>query len=181
MSKLICQSRAACRGFAGYGVSMPRTDDPRPHHYEFAHRALPAVIMRTGPRFVHLAAERDLYPGLRGLWDQVGERLPEADRLAPDGLHAEYRHHPDARLVLVTMPQARHMVEVHFAVIAAIGDTVRYLTLEESWSPVRERDTVIGEWTEQGHLNFGPGPVPPDKELFLQRVLDMLTRPDATS
>jgi hypothetical protein len=56
--------------------------------------------------------------------------------------------------------QCRSEVEAHFAAIAAVGGTVRYLVLEESWSPDQAEATVIGEWTAEGHFNLGPAPSP---------------------
>jgi hypothetical protein len=68
---------------------------------------------------------------------------------------------------------------VHYAAIAAIDGQVRYLVLEESWSPVRADATVLGEWTSDGHVNLGPGPVP-DQRAFVQAVRTLLAHDEAS-
>ncbi|MBV1850070.1 hypothetical protein [Catellatospora tritici] len=153
----------------------PRNDDPRPHHYEFAHRALPSIVRRFGAALVHNAASRELTPALLELWSEAGSRVPTEARLAPDGLSAAYEPDPQVPMVVITMPPARHMVEAHFAAIVASGDQTRYLVLEESWSPGSDRATVLGEWTSEGHYNLGPGPEP-QRAAFIEAVR-VLTRP----
>jgi hypothetical protein len=147
----------------------PRTDEPRPHHYQFAHRALPSSVHRFGVGLVTSAAHRELSPALLTLWSEVGSRLPDEQRLDPAGLTAVYTADSLAPMVMVTMPPARYMVEAHFAAIVALGDQARYLVLEESWSPNRVQATVIGEWTTDGHFNLGPGPAP-EREGFAHAV-----------
>jgi hypothetical protein len=153
----------------------PRTDDPRPHHYQYAHRALPSVVRHSGLEIVQAAAGRDITPALQALWSEVGDQLPEDQRLDPAGLTVAYEPGPPAPLVIVTMPPAHHMVEAHFAAIVAVADQARYLVLEESWSPVADKATVLGEWTAEGHLNLGSGP-PPQRDAFLAAVRALVTR-----
>jgi hypothetical protein len=149
----------------------PRTDDPRPHHYRFAHRWLPGLSHRHGLEILRAAPARDLTPALVAMWNDCGERLPVEQRLDPAGLEASYRPDPDAPMIVVTMPAARHMVEAHFAAMALVDGGMRYLVLEESWSPEQAVATVLGEWTADGsHLNLGPGPVP-DRGEFVRAVL----------
>jgi hypothetical protein len=58
---------------------------PRPHHCEFAHRALPRIVF---PRvdLAAIAGEDRLGAALRSIWAAVGERRDAADRLPQDGL-----------------------------------------------------------------------------------------------
>jgi hypothetical protein len=154
----------------------PRTDDPRPHHYEYAHRTLPNIVHRIGAGLVHNAEDRDLTPALVDLWSEIGLGLPEEQRLDPAGLSATYEPGPPVPMVIITMPPAYHMVEAHFAAIVAIADKVRYLVLEESWSPLQDRRaTVIGEWAADGHFNLGLGP-PPQRQAFLEAVRKLMNR-----
>jgi hypothetical protein len=149
-----------------------RDDDPRPHHYEYAHRVLPSIVRRIGPGFVADEPGRDLTAALVGLWSDVGQRLPEEQRLDPAGLAAQHVQGTPPMLA-ITMPAAVHMVEAHYIVIAADGDATRYFVLEESWAPDRPRATVIGEWTADGHYNLGPGP-DPDRDTFVHVVRGLL-------
>jgi hypothetical protein len=57
-----------------------------------------------------------------------------------------------------------------FAAIVPSGEQVRYLVLEESWSPSEPMATALGEWAGGGHINLGPGPAP-DRAAFVEAVL----------
>src|ERR1051326_1448878 len=93
----------------------PRSDKPRPHHYQFAHRSLRWIAHQHGAEIVQAAATRDPTPLLVSLWNDVGTRVPEEQRLAPTGMEAVYR--PD--MVGVTLPPATNMGEGHFPGIGA--------------------------------------------------------------
>ena len=146
------------------------TDEPRPHHYQFAHRWLRDIALRYGSDFVRDNPRGNLTGALVAMWHEVGTRLPEVQRLAPDGLATDLRPDPSTPMVVVTMPAARHMVEAHFAAIVLCDEQTRYFVLEESWSPTEPVATVLGEWIGDSHINLGPGPAP-DRTAFIEAVL----------
>lgn len=142
-------------------------DRPRPQHYEFAHRALPAIagrVMRDLP-----AVRHDLDAMLRFMWGKAGERVADAPAGSVEGLHGEVVEVAGREVVLVTLPPAEHATEAHFVAIVP-GDPPRVFTLEHTWHvPDDAPGTVLGEWTEERHVNYGDGPEP-EADAFLTAV-----------
>jgi hypothetical protein len=159
---------------------MPRWQDdkPRPHHYEFAHRALRGIVFNPQVDLAALGRAGRLDGSLRATWAAVGERQGEPDRLPDYGLHGELAEIAGKPAVLVTFPVANHAVEAFFAVIAPLDppESRRYLTLEFSWNVVTDHPgTVIGEWRADGHhLNLGAGP-DASKSAFVARMQKLLS------
>jgi len=135
-------------------------DQPRRHHYEFAHRALPAIALSPRADLAALARADRLDDALRATWASVGERHSEPDRVPDTGLHGELAAVGDHPSVLITFPLARHAAEAFFAIITLDPpDHRRYITLEFSWDVMTgEPTTVIGEWRSGSHYNLGQGP-----------------------
>lgn len=154
-------------------------DSPRTHHYLFVHRAMPRILFsrRTDPS--RIAAANALDRALLETWTEVGDALPESERLAPDGLHSELVTLGDIQAVLITLPTAQHVTEAHFIALAPTNPPRkrRYIVLEFSLdSETNQPVTVLGEWRRnRHHANYGRGPVP-SGELFLQRVQQLLER-----
>jgi hypothetical protein len=153
-------------------------DKPRPHHYEFAHRAVPRIAF--DPRFDPLAMAREhrLDAALRATWAAIGERRDAADRLPDEGLTGELVEVAGQSAVLVTFPVAKHAAEAFFALVAPLEppESRRYLTLEFSWNVVTDHPTtVIGEWHAGSHVNHGPGPEAA-RSTFLTSVEALLSR-----
>jgi hypothetical protein len=66
-----------------------RGDKPGPHHYDFAHRAIPRIAINPRVDLAATAYEDRLDAALRATWAAVGERREVADRLPDDGLAGE--------------------------------------------------------------------------------------------
>lgn len=147
-------------------------DRPRPHHYLFAHRALPVAAPGLAPRARSLVLQGRLNDGLLGLWNRVGDDVAPDDRLPGNGLRGALRDAGGTEVVLVTMPRAEHMTEAHFAAVV-LSEPLRYLVLEHSWTTEDRPCTVLGEWEEGKHLNLGPGPEPTE-DAFLAAVAQRL-------
>lgn len=131
---------------------------PRTHHYRFAHQRLPQIMLDPGVDVLALAAAGRLDSALRSTWTAAAHGIDEAERLAPDGLAGELH---GADLVLVTLPPPMGPAEAYFVALAAAGSTRRYFTLEMSVSLFGDgAGTVLGEWTADRHVNYGPGPAP---------------------
>ncbi|TMC11219.1 MAG: hypothetical protein E6J41_06800 [Chloroflexi bacterium] len=159
---------------------MPSLENgPRAHHYQFAHRALPALTAAHGPRLVELARSGDLAALLARLWDDAGSRLPEGERLASAGIAGEAHGLDGWDVAVVRFPPAERLTEAHLAAIAvpaggAPGDP-RYLVLERSVPALRPSGTVLAEWTSREHVNYGDGP-PAETPAFLAAVAGVLGR-----
>jgi hypothetical protein len=157
-------------------VSRWQEDRPRRHHYDFAHRTLPAIVRGSKVDLAALAQAGSLDDALAASWRAVGDQLHEADRLRGDGLRGALVELAGGPALLVTFPMAMHAAEAHFALITPLDppDARRYITLESSWDAMGDQPrTVLGEWTAEGHLNMGDGPSA-TPEAFLSRVATLL-------
>jgi hypothetical protein len=135
-------------------------EKPRPHHYVFAHRALPQIFFRNTDS-LFLRTQNGPADEVRAFWEIIGRSLPEADRLPADQLTAEYRpaadSSQDVRMVVVTLPPALIPPEALYAVLAIRGRERFYLTYERS-APLLELKpvAVLCGWDATGnHLNHG--------------------------
>ena len=157
---------------------------PRAHHYEFAHSAL-KLIAFGDPAVTRQWLDRgDALGRLWRLWETVGRRLPEDQRLNATGLALNrFGLGLHCCLYTVALPTPERTTEAHFVGIAITsggsdGPQMRYFTLEKGLSgPGDPPRTALCEWScgESGiaHLNYGDGP-PPTSEDFARRVAPML-------
>ena len=157
-------------------------DKPRQHYYEFAHRALPAVLFRNREPFRGAALGGRADVGLQKLWESVAVRAGvDSDRTLPVRVAV---HECSGRAVaLVTPPRPEHVTEAHFiAVVLDRNDPIflRYVVLEHSWDTKSQPRTALGEWTTDGnHINFGDGP-DPNEAAFLAVVCERFTDPPSS-
>jgi hypothetical protein len=140
-------------------------------HYRFAHRTLRGIVEKDPGTFARLSARDDFVRGLTGVWDAMNEALPPEQRLAAEGLATCRSDDQNGRtIVIVTMPPAEHAAEAHFVGVVIDDESLsRYITLEHGWNLDDSPRTVLCEWTERGHMNFGDGP-PADLDSFRQAV-----------
>ncbi|SDT83201.1 hypothetical protein SAMN05216371_8015 [Streptomyces sp. TLI_053] len=154
-------------------------NDPRPHHYRFAHKVLADLARDLGPKMLDSEPEQGFGPALLSLWNGFGERLPAADRLPGGGLRADLITLGRHRLLVVVLPRPAAPAEAYYTAVVQPGgaDHCRYLTLELALNPFTGKPyTVLGEWADGSHLNLGPGPAP-DLSGFLTAVVDLLAEP----
>jgi hypothetical protein len=157
-------------------VARWQDDRPRPHHYEFAHRAFPGIARNPSVDLAALAEARRLDEAMRATWTAIGARRPDEERISADGLHGELVALDSTTALLVTLPTALHAAEAFFVLVAPLEPPAsrRYLTLEFSWNPLTgQPTTMLGEWTTVGHLNLGPGPGA-TRAAFLKRGAEII-------
>jgi len=154
-------------------ISKFLNDQPREHHYVFAHRVLPAEAQAHPRVIVEAAARGTATQSLARIWDHVGAQLPPDRRLPSTGLSGSFHELSDARVALIRFPPAEHAAEAHLAAVVLPRSNpdgpARYIVLEHSWSPEDLPQTMICEWEGGSHLNGGPGPAP-DEAAFLAAV-----------
>lgn len=147
-----------------------QADQPRQHHYEFAHVVLRAIVFRAGRAVLELAAGGGLTALVHESWQRVGAGLAEHDRLPSDGLRAEWCDTPEFDAAVVTLPPARHIAEAHLIALVAdpaVPDRLDFFALEHSWTTDGDPATVLARWTRDGrHLDLGAGPRPEPAELL---------------
>jgi hypothetical protein len=147
----------------------------RRHHYEFAHRTLPDVVLSGRFDLLEMAEQGVLAQALLGAWEALGEAFPQEERLAPDGLAVWPVDLAGGRALLVRFPPVRSMPEALLAaaVPGAQGGPTRYLTLEFAGAEDGEVQTMIGEWEGEVHRNWGTGPEP-DPNAFVVALEQLL-------
>lgn len=143
-------------------------DQPRAHHYAFAHRELPRACREFGADLVAAAAAGTL--DLVRVWNGVGDALRPDDRLPPDGLWWRHRDTPLGGAVLVGLPAPQRAAEAYYLLLLP----PRTATLELGWDVGGGGwYTVLGAWDVERHLNFGAGPAP-DPEAFVEAAVARL-------
>lgn len=160
--------------------SIPR---PRDQHYMFAHVALPQIVLGFDPGKVDLAELAADHHYFRQMWDDLAQFV-EAEPLSNEGLELAHRRADELEVLVVTLPRAEIPSE---AIMVAIvrrpvrrwlvlrGHELRYFTLElgvkyAGLAPAGSR-TVLCEWNEDGHSNYGDGP-PAGVDEFAAAVFD---------
>ena len=109
---------------------------------------------------------------LRTLWSEAAAVVEESDRREPEGLEVLGIHKDAGYLVrIIRCPVPHNIAENHFVALAYRPEhrhilpwrrrppEVRYLALESSFDE-NGPTTVLGEWTDTGHVNYGSGPEP---------------------
>ncbi len=127
----------------------------RPHHYQFAHHALPAHFFTDVTQFTKML-QMDGKVFLHYLWTATGEDLDE-DPL-PYSLELERRKHGKYTIYLITMPEPTAATEAFYILLASDGRKHFYFTLEAGQDLKDESKflPIHCEWTADGtHKNFG--------------------------
>jgi hypothetical protein len=154
-------------------------DEPRQHHYIFAHRVLPQLVLEQWdvlrPTFQDGSAEERL----RSMWQGIGSRLATSERLETESDIAVSRVElEDGAGFMVSFPRPKHPGEAGLALVLDRSSPTRYFVLELGWDVVeRHPYWVLCEWDQSGHANFGrcgddPGS---DPELVRAQMLDRVS------
>ena len=168
----------------------------RCHHYSFAHQALPAIARQDPLRCLGVLASEHARPFLQAVLDSVIEVCRETEPSAELDFTVNDVHVHKVRVgnypcAVIEMPPPRGITEVYFTAIVVLHDlerargddddrgpsapaAMRYVTLERGVSEDGGVRTVLCEWDERGHSNFGDGP-PPTLEAFVGAVEQMVT------
>ncbi len=144
---------------------MPEhADSPRPHHYEVAHRILPSLMLDPRSDLAQAQATGRLEPALRAVWQEAGRRHRQSDRVDPEGLRCELVEMDSGVGVLVVLPQALRTAEAIAVLVSPLDPATarRYFTLEYSIDLAGTPCAVLGEWSAEGHRNYGDVAGSPD-------------------
>jgi hypothetical protein len=103
-------------------------------------------------------------------------------RFTPMFLHAI---HEGFRFGVLTFPKPREMTEAYVGIVVGRPEDptfLRYFLWEESVSLDGTPSTVLGEWQESRHMNYGPGPafrgdLVNDAWELTRRILEILRLP----
>jgi hypothetical protein len=143
---------------------MPDADATRKHHYDFAHRALPAIAFSHPDRLLG-DLEVDALGTFRGIWRFVGTKVQASGALPlTDGPVEAQRVDTDAGAAWIArLPLPRATTEAAFVAVvrgAPEGepdDRIAVFTLEFGRDPVSEKPYhVVCRWkSDSTHLNSG--------------------------
>ncbi|MES2946501.1 MAG: hypothetical protein V4772_26835 [Pseudomonadota bacterium] len=145
--------------------------EPRDHHYVFAHYTVREACAHDPLRFFAIVASPDQELFIAWLWKttekRVGKPLIDVD---PSELKVITCRVKESPAIILQMPSPVASAEAHLVAVLLTDlqkpiDTetkaaFRYFTLEHGVTLDGSTRTVLCEWDESGHRNFGDGPLP---------------------
>lgn len=145
--------------------------DCREHHYAFAHQAVRQICAQDPLQFFSIMAspdQADFVAWIRGLTEQtIGTPIRDID---PQATVVSLFRIADCPAVVIQMPPPIAVAEASFvaAVLSEFNlekrsdgpQPFRYLTLELGLDLEVGERTVLCEWKDESHLNYGTGPAP---------------------
>lgn len=141
---------------------------PRAQHYDFAHLLLRRRFFEDPSGLARLVAGEDGQTFLQAMWNEA--LSSEAEPIAPHDLEGTLVASPQGTLVVVNLPQPNAMTEAHqVALVVPEQGAPRYFTLELGFDEDDRQRTVLCEWRDGAHVNYGDGPEP-DVDVFAAAV-----------
>ncbi len=157
-----------------------------PHHYVLAHVALKQICFQNPLGFFGLMGSPDREEFLNDLWAQVCKNCDKEGQssFSIDDVMIDTIRIGDYPAVLVTMPKPHHVTEAHMVCIVLmvpLADMkqngkvmkIHYFTLEKGATEEGQERTVLCEWDEDTHYNYGDGP-DPTPEAFIETIIQRL-------
>ncbi len=150
--------------------------EPRDHHYVFAHYTVREACAHDPLYFFSILASPDQEKFVAWLWKTTEKRVgrPIAD-VDPSELTICTCRVGESPAVILTMPSPVANAEAYLLAVLLTKPrkvsepereaAFRYFTLELGANLDGTTRTVLCEWDEDGHKNFGDGP-PPTVEEF---------------
>jgi hypothetical protein len=144
-----------------------RLVQPRRHHYLFAHQVIREVCASDPLQFFAVIASDEQAKFVAWMWKEAerhAEKGPEGASLRD--VKVATGRITDLPAVIMTMPATRAMAEAHLVAAVLMEKPteqapkpgIRYFTLEDGEREDGSPRTVLCEWSEKGHANYGDGP-----------------------
>ena len=141
-------------------------DEPREHHYVFAHNTLRELCAQDPLKFFTIVTSPEQPKLLARLWTLTAVRVGKPIvNINPAQLSVTTGNVMDCPAVIFKMPHPEAIAEAHFVAVLLTNSPVpegevrqaqfRYFTLEERG---KLEGTFLCEWDEDGRHNFGDGP-----------------------
>lgn len=152
-------------------------DRPRSHHYAFVHRMIPSLLEARLEEIISIFIGKEGQNFLEAMWDKCGQLIEEgAPKLPSDGLSYFVEPRSEEPLkVVIQFPRPERITEGHMAALLVWrSGEYRYFILEfgvDIFS--KENYSVLCEWRDGSHLNYGPGPQANPRN-FLERVMSLV-------
>lgn len=147
-------------------------------HYYFAHRFLPQLAARDALELVNDLCHELSSELLAKLWllGASGHESKRRTKIPSNGLKSiPVRINTDYYGVVVQLPKPKRMAEAYFVaiVINDNDDEHLFFTLEYGLNINGSKRTVLGQWENETHHNFGDGPAP-QIDLFVKSLRKLL-------
>lgn len=154
--------------------------------YVFAHYALRQIALSDPLRFLAIAASPDSHNFIEAVIQDITEQLgkPTAFEASQVKIHpVRVKEFP---CVVIELPNPQKMADAHMVALVALVDLAfdlpsdsesvcgRYFTLEKGFTISNEDRTVLAEWDDTGHLNYGDGPAA-TVEAFVGAIEDRIS------
>lgn len=153
----------------------PEPDGPSPH-YAFAHMALPQIAFADPLPFLGLVASPQAEEFFGAVLADVAEHCGGRVPFAASAIRVHPMRIKDSLCAVLELPAPNETAEAYMVAFAVPSDALpdgngtssqrasRYITLEKGFSLDGESRTVLGEWQQGSHLNYGDGPAPSVEE-----------------
>lgn len=143
-------------------------DGPSPE-YALAHYALRFIALGDPLRFLALAASPDAPQFIAAVMKDVAEKCGRTPSFRPHDVKIHPTRVGDFPCAVIEFPEPKEIAEAHFVALVVAVDTSgdlpdpeqvkgRYFTLEKSITFGAGTRTVLAEWSEDTHSNYGDGP-----------------------
>ena len=151
-------------------VKNIQLDKYRLHHYGFAHEIFLDFTQCSPDMMYTMIASGEPESLIEMLWGHVCERYDESQEtdIDPSGIKTSIHQLGSYPTVLIEMPKAKGMLEAIMIAVVLSDYTVidnrsscefaRYFVLELTQDATDRILTMLCEWSEGQHLNYGEGP-----------------------
>jgi hypothetical protein len=157
-----------------------------PHHYALAHVVFRGMCEADPLRFFAMMASEKRDELLRSVWDHFCKTIKQPPEFDISDVKIETGAIDKFPLLILEMPPPREVTQAHFIGIILQLDPqqplaeqippFRYFTLEKTVSfDEQPAGTVMCEWRENSHSNYGTGPEP-TRDAFVKKITEMLQK-----
>ncbi len=162
---------------------------PRDHHYAFAHVVFRSLALNSPLQCLGILASEQAREFLQFAYDQTCEACREHGEpdFTPDEVTVHCGRVGNYPSAVLQMPPPVGTTEAYFVAVVALVDTTgeppadienipaRFFTLEKGISFDESERTVLGEWTDTTHSNYGTGPEP-TVSAFVRQITSFLEK-----
>jgi hypothetical protein len=151
-------------------AAAPERDKPSAH-YVLAHFALRQFALEDPIRYLGVMSSPHARKFLQMMLDDVSKDFAVHDFSVED-MHVHPTRIGDFACAILEFPLPRQLPEVDFTAVLvkvqfdgddepkAVSGSAHYMTLERGMAINGMTRTVLCEWTDTSHANFGDGPQP---------------------
>lgn len=159
-------------------------DGPAPE-YALAHYALRFIALNDPLRFLGVVASPDAPQFIAAVMKDVAEKCGRTTSFRPHDVKIHPTRVGAFPCAVIEFPEPKEVAEAHMVALLLPIDTSaelpdeaarpkgRYFTLEKGMTFGGGSRTVLAEWTEDTHSNYGDGP-PPNVAEFVAALTKLM-------